>query len=134
MSDDEAIVYPTFGYEDAPAAIDWLQKAFGFNAGLVVEGDQRPIEHAELQFGDSKAWIMLGSLGVATPENPWPALRQGIYLYVSDVDAHYQRAKAAGADIVREISDTEYGAREYSARDLEGNLWSFGNYRPERPA
>ncbi|HEU0072697.1 MAG TPA: VOC family protein [Dehalococcoidia bacterium] len=133
MDENESRVYPTFGYEDAPAAIDWLEKAFGFNAGMVVHGEERPVEHAELQFEDSGAWIMLGSLAEGTPDNPWPALRQGIYLYVPDVDVHYERARAAGAEIVREISDTEYGAREYSARDLEGNLWSFGNYRPQRP-
>jgi uncharacterized glyoxalase superfamily protein PhnB len=49
---------------------------------------------------------------------------------VEDVDAHAERAKAAGAEIVRELNDTDYGSREYAARDLEGNVWSFGTYRP----
>jgi uncharacterized glyoxalase superfamily protein PhnB len=58
-------------------------------------------------------------------------VRQGVAVYVADVDAHYARAKAAGAQIVRELEDTPYGSREYSVRDLEGFLWSFGTYRPE---
>jgi uncharacterized glyoxalase superfamily protein PhnB len=54
----------------------------------------------------------------------------GIYVAVEDADAHYEQAKAAGAEIVREIGDTDYGSREYTARDPEGNVWSFGTYRP----
>jgi uncharacterized glyoxalase superfamily protein PhnB len=53
-----------------------------------------------------------------------------IYVVVGDPDAHYARAKKAGAAIVRDITDEDYGSREYSARDLEGNLWSFGTYDP----
>jgi uncharacterized glyoxalase superfamily protein PhnB len=52
-------------------------------------------------------------------------------VYVPDTDAHYARARAAGAEIVRELADTPYGSREYSARDVEGNLWSFGTYYPQ---
>ena len=73
--------------------------------------------------------IMVGS-GPADPGNPWSTTRQGIYVRVDDVDAHHARAKAAGAEIVRPLADTDYGAREYSVRDLEGNLWSFGTYDP----
>ena len=54
----------------------------------------------------------------------------GINIVVADPDAHYERARAAGAEIVRELTDEDYGSREYSARDLEGNLWSFGTYDP----
>ena len=74
--------------------------------------------------------IMLGSMR-EEPNNPWAAVKQGIYVYVADVDAHYRRAKAAGAEIVRELQDTSYGSREYAVRDPEGFLWSFGTYRPE---
>ena len=55
---------------------------------------------------------------------------QGVYVAVEDADAHYERAKAAGAEIMREIENTDYGSREYTARDLEGHVWSFGTYRP----
>jgi len=75
--------------------------------------------------------IMLGS-GKHGPgtDNPWDTAKQGIYVYVADVDAHYARAKAAGAEIVMELEDTDYGSRGYSVRDLEGHLWSFGTYHP----
>jgi uncharacterized glyoxalase superfamily protein PhnB len=56
--------------------------------------------------------------------------RQGIYVCVDDIDAHYAAAKSAGAEIVRELANTDYGSREYSARDLDGHLWSFGTYQP----
>jgi uncharacterized glyoxalase superfamily protein PhnB len=59
-------------------------------------------------------------------------VRFGLYVYVEDLDAHCRRAKATGAEIVRDLEDTPYGSREYSARDPEGHLWSFGTYRPER--
>ena len=55
----------------------------------------------------------------------------GIYVYVEDVQAHHDRAKAAGAEIVRSLQVTDYGSWEYSVRDPEGHLWSFGTYRPE---
>jgi uncharacterized glyoxalase superfamily protein PhnB len=77
---------------------------------------------------------MLGSLkdddlGLTSPR-ALTRVTQGIYVALEDVDAHYQQARAAGAEIVREPADTEYGSREYLARDLEGHLWSFGTYRP----
>jgi uncharacterized glyoxalase superfamily protein PhnB len=78
---------------------------------------------------------MLGSaqadaFGMKTPRQ-LGGVNQSIYIYVPEVDAHYGRAKAAGADIVMEIKDTEYGSRDYSAKDPEGNLWHFGTYLPD---
>ena len=59
-------------------------------------------------------------------------MNQGVYVIVDDgIDAHFERARTAGAEIVRELHDTDYGSRDYVARDPEGNLWSFGTYRPE---
>jgi uncharacterized glyoxalase superfamily protein PhnB len=57
-----------------------------------------------------------------------------LYVVVDDPDAHHERAKAAGAEIVRELEDQDYGSRDYSARDPEGNLWSFGTYNPTAEA
>jgi uncharacterized glyoxalase superfamily protein PhnB len=74
---------------------------------------------------------MLGSARPSDKDNPWAAEPLGIYVYVEDVEAHHDRAKAAGADIVRPLQVTEYGSWEYSVRDLEGHLWSFGTYLPE---
>ncbi|GLK81278.1 VOC family protein [Methylopila turkensis] len=121
-------VYPAFRFDDAPAAIDWLERAFGFRRGLVVPGEDGAIAHAELSFG--AGGVMLGSPRKAPSDDPWADARFGLYVVVEKVDAHYEAAKAAGARIVREVNDTEYGSREYSALDLEGNLWSFGSYRP----
>jgi uncharacterized glyoxalase superfamily protein PhnB len=77
--------------------------------------------------------IMLGPARTATnvrePDDA-VAARRGIYVAVDDADAHYERAKAAGAEITRELEDTDYDSREYSARDPEGYHWSFGTYRP----
>jgi uncharacterized glyoxalase superfamily protein PhnB len=127
-------VIPFMRYEDARAALDWLTEAFGFESTAVHEGENGRIVHAEMRFGDGR--IMLGSAG----PNPMGmktvkelgAATQGIYSIVDDgVDAHYERAVAAGAEIVMEPHDTDYGSREYLVRDPEGNLWSFGTYRPE---
>ena len=120
-------ISPSLTYRDARAAIDFLEEAFGFEPGLRVEdGDQ--IVHAELWVGDS--CVMLGperhdGVGRA-PGSGWT------YVVVEDADAHHARAKAAGAEIVMELFDTDYGSRDYAARDPEGNWWNFGTYRPSR--
>jgi uncharacterized glyoxalase superfamily protein PhnB len=121
-----ASIFPALRYRDAPAAVDWLEKAFGFERKMVVDSPDGTVAHAELKFGNGV--LMLGSER-EDPGNPWAA-EVGIYVAVNDVDAHYARARAAGAEIVRPLQDTDYGAREYSVRDCEGRLWSFGTYRP----
>jgi uncharacterized glyoxalase superfamily protein PhnB len=121
-------IFPALRYENGAAAVEWLAKTLGFEQQMVVPGPEGNVAHAELNLGTGV--IMLGS-GKHGPEgNPWDAVKQGVYLYVEDVDAHYARAKAAGAEIVSELQDTEYGSREYSVRDPEGHLWSVGTYRP----
>jgi uncharacterized glyoxalase superfamily protein PhnB len=115
-------VYPFLRYADAEAALDWLDRAFGFNELAVYRsGDDGAgdIVHAEISLGPG-----IVMLGQGDPAD------RGIYVAVEDADEHYERAQAAGAEIVREIEDTEYGSREYTARDPEGNVWSFGTYRP----
>jgi uncharacterized glyoxalase superfamily protein PhnB len=82
----------------------------------------------EYSIGDGG--VMFGSMRQPDDNDPWAAARFGIYVVVEDIDAHYEAARAAGARIVRALEDTEYGSREYSALDLEGNIWSFGTYRP----
>jgi PhnB protein len=114
-------IYPGIRFRDERAAIDWLGWAFGFERHAVYEGDDGTIVHAELRLGPGI--IMLGS----APEDK---LGFSIYVYVEDLDAHYARARAAGAEIVRPLADTSYGSREYGARDLEGHLWFFGTYLP----
>jgi uncharacterized glyoxalase superfamily protein PhnB len=120
MADQTPNMFPFMRFGDPDAAIDWLSRAFGFEQRAVHRGDDGVVNHAELSLGPGT--IMLG------PGDPGS---QGVYVAVDDADAHYERAKAAGAEIVREIEDTPYGSREYTARDLDGHVWSFGTYRPE---
>jgi uncharacterized glyoxalase superfamily protein PhnB len=122
-------IFPVLRYKDGRAAIDWLGKAFGFETHFAVDNPDGSVGHAELKFGSGI--IMFGGASAHDPANPWSAAKSGIYVAVDDVDAHYARAKAAGTQIVRELADTSYGAREYSARDPDGHLWSFGTYRPK---
>ena len=121
-------VFPVFRYADAPAAVDWLERAFGFERGLVAPAPDGSVAHAELSHGAGA--ILLGSERAELSDEPWAKARFGVYVAVDDVDAHYARATVAGARIVRELQDTDYGSREFSALDLEGHLWSFGTYRP----
>lgn len=121
-------IFPALKYTDGAAAVEWLGQAFGFETIVVHPGPDNTVGHAELGMG--LGIIMLGTKAAPDPKNPWADASSGIYVYVEDIDAHYARARRAGADIVRELADTEYESREYSARDLEGNLWSFGTYRP----
>lgn len=121
-------IFPGLRYENAPAAIEWLGKAFGFEKQFVVPGENNTVAHAELRLG--VGLIMLGSTSKPDPQNPWAMEKYGTYVVVNEIDAHYARAKAAGAEIIRPIADTDYGSREYSVRDCEGRLWSFGTYDP----
>jgi len=121
--------YPSLRYRDAPNAIAWLVKAFDFKEHLVVPGPDGTVAHAELSFGNGV--FMLGSApaGPGPADATEPAMdREGIYAYVEDVDGHHARALAAGAEVSRALEDTEYGARMYTVRDIEGNPWTFGNY------
>jgi uncharacterized glyoxalase superfamily protein PhnB len=119
-------VFPSLSYDDAPAAIDFLVEAFGAERHAVYAGDDGSIHHAELRFGNGM--VMLGSArGDAAATR---GTGGGIYVVVDDPDGLHARAKAAGAQIVREPNDTEYGSREFGARDPEGNNWHFGTYQP----
>lgn len=129
-------VIPGLSYEDAPEAIDWLERAFGFERHAVHAADDGTIEHAELRAGSGM--VMLGSQREGEAHERFPvssprragALTAGLYVIVEDPDAHHERAKAAGAEIVMGLTDQEYGSRDYTARDPEGQLWTFGTYRP----
>jgi uncharacterized glyoxalase superfamily protein PhnB len=124
----KANIFPALKYNDGPAALKWLATAFGFREHVSYPAPDGTIAHAQMTLGGGM--IMLGSSGKPDPKNPWTTERQGIYVCVDDIDAHYARAKAAGAEIVRELANTDYGSREYSARDPDGHLWSFGTYQP----
>ena len=125
-------IVPCLSYRDAPAAIAWLTEAFGFTEVMVVPGPDDTIAHAQLAFDGGM--VMVGSLRDDELKMQTPCdlggVTQSIYIVVEDADAHYARTVEAGAEIVRELEDTPYGSRDYSARDPEGHLWNFGTYRP----
>ena len=116
-------IIPSLFYRDVPAALDWLARAFGF-----VETYRHKTEHgmhAEMMLDGQK--IMMGQGG-----EPWrmlsptetKAATQGVFIYLAEVDAHHERARAAGAEILQAPHDVEYG-RTYMCRDLDGHPWFF---------
>lgn len=126
-------MYPIIGYHDLDAAIEWLCRVFSFEPPEVARNDDGSYAHVELRL--SNGAIMPTSTdkqGDADKHNPWnqPIGIQGLYVALDGLDDHYARSAAEGAEIVRPLADTPHGSREYTARDLEGNLWSFGTYRP----
>lgn len=130
-------IVPCLRYKDAPAAIAWLCRAFDFEEHLVVPGEGGTVAHAQLTYG--RGMIMLGSTGadgtgwealMATPDERGGTSSQAPYVVVKDVDAHHDRARAAGADIVAPPADKETGGRDYTCCDPEGNVWTFGSYDP----
>jgi uncharacterized glyoxalase superfamily protein PhnB len=133
----KATIVPVLRYRDAPAAIEWLCKAFGFERHLVVANEDGTLAHAQLSFGNGM--IMLASVLktetafgrlMKQPDEVGGAQTQTAYVIVTDVDAVYANAKASGAKIATEIKDEDYGGRDFSCYDLEGHLWSFGSYDP----
>lgn len=122
-------------YEDAPAAIDWLCRAFGFEVRVRIEGEGGSIEHSELTYGEGV--VMVGQAGVAhkpsfrkSPRSVAGANTQNMMVYVDDVEAHCAQARKAGAKIVSEPKTTDYGEewwtdRGYECEDLEGHHWWF---------
>ena len=132
---NQSAIIPTLRYRDGQAAFEWLCKAFGFEKNLVVPDADGAIAHAQLTYGNGM--IMLGSANnnafsklVKSPKESGGIGSQSVYIVVADVDAHYARAIAAGAEIVIAIKDEPYGGRDYSCRDPEGHIWNFGSYDP----
>ena len=122
-------VWPTLRAKDAPALIRFLVDAFGFEETAVyADGDL--VAHAQLSWPEGGG-VMLGS--VREDDGAWPAVpgTAACYVVTADPAAVHARAVGAGATIVRELSTTDYGSKEFSARDPEGNLWSFGTYAGE---
>jgi uncharacterized glyoxalase superfamily protein PhnB len=127
----QVTMYPILGYRDLTAAIDWLCRVFSFAPLEIMQGEDGAYVHVELRLGEG---VIMPTAQCKDPDtdNPWdqPLITQGLYVALDGVDAHFARAVAEGAEILRPLSETDYGSREYTARDLEGNLWSFGTYRP----
>ena len=117
-------ITPYLLYKDVAAALEFLAAAFGFREVLRYTGEEGYVNHAEMQVGDGK--IYLGDPGEQY-RSPADLGQEtvGIYVLVDDVDAHFAAARAAGAEILAEPTDQEYGERRYTARDLEGQHWFF---------
>jgi uncharacterized glyoxalase superfamily protein PhnB len=120
-------IFPVVGYKDLEAAIVFLKDAFGSEERALFRGEDGSIQHIELGIGFG---IIMPTHSKQPGDNPWAQIDFGLYVCVDDPAAHYARAQAAGAEIVRELKLEDYGATDYSVRDCEGNLWSFGDYRP----
>ncbi len=126
-------IHPTLRYTDARAAIAFLTGTLGFVQGPVHTTEDGSIAHAELGFGDGV--IMIGSR--TDPPGPFDTGRAVLYLVVDGdeaVDAHHDKAVAAGAEVVHDLVDQPYGSREYAVVDPEGNIFSVGSYRPAVPS
>ena len=137
-ADTISTIIPCLRYRDAPAAIEWLCKAFGFRKQAVYEDDAGGVAHAQLTFGNGM--IMLGSVRdndfgrhILQPDQAGGRETQCPCVIVADCKAHYDRALAAGADIIDAYAEKDYGGAGYSCRDPEGHLWWFGSYDPWKP-
>jgi uncharacterized glyoxalase superfamily protein PhnB len=127
----DPLLRPSFGsgvfYRDPWAALDWLEKAFGFERSMVISEKDGRLGHAQMTFGDS--YLMIGSEWadfVASPASVGGKNTQSIHVRLQDrIDAHCERARAAGAVILMEPADQFYGDRTYRARDPEGHIWTF---------
>jgi uncharacterized glyoxalase superfamily protein PhnB len=127
-------IIPTLRYRDAPRMIDWLCEVFKFARHAVYEDGKSGIAHAQLTLGPGM--VMLG----AARDDEFGRLQsapadlggttQSPYIVVADADEVYARARAAGAEIIIEIEDEDYGGRGFSCRDPEGHLWNVGTYDP----
>jgi uncharacterized glyoxalase superfamily protein PhnB len=120
------VIAPYLSYDDAPAAIAFLCEAFGFEEHYRMQMEDGRIGHAELTFADNA--LMLASsypeMGFTGPSK-LPAVHSQLHVVVEDVDAHFARAKAAGATILAEPADQPHGDRSYRAVDPEGHRWIF---------
>ena len=123
MSHFERII-PVPTYQDIPA--DFLVNAFGFNGGGVSRNAEGQPIHGEVRAGDSTIWLhRVTTEHRLTSPLASDVAYSGLFVYVDDVDAHYERARAAGALIDSQPVDQPDGQREYGARVLEGHRWWF---------
>jgi uncharacterized glyoxalase superfamily protein PhnB len=137
-------IVPMIAYEDAAAAIDWLTEAFGFSEreGQRYTADDGTVTHAELERDGAMVMLATPNAEYQSPrrhretceaarrwqDNPWVV--DGLFVAVDDVDAHHAQARAAGAVVIRPLEDSaEAGMRLYTAEDLEGHRWMFGQTR-----
>lgn len=129
MTSSNPTVWLTLQAHNAPKLIDYYVDTFGFVVAARC-GDGERVDHAELLWPEGSGGIMLGSYkpGAAWCREPGTA---GGYVVTADPDALYERVLSHKPDVVRPLAKTDYGANEFTVRDPEGNLWSFGDYAGE---
>ena len=122
-------VIPYLAYADAPAAVEFLCRAYGFEAGVQMDMGDGVLGHAELHLDDNVVFLAtaFAEIGLASPQN-LSAVHGQVMVYVDNVDDHYENARAAGAEIVEEIADQFYGDRSYRTNDPEGHQWVFSQH------
>jgi len=122
-------VVPLIWYDKPRAAIEWLQTALGFEATMIVSGDEESVIHSELVLGNGSIYVVGPSSmgqGGATPAQAGGRNTQSVCVNLTGgIDAHCERARAAGAKIQREPADQPYGDRVYTCLDPEGHSWAF---------
>jgi uncharacterized glyoxalase superfamily protein PhnB len=124
--DANVTILPVLHYRDPDKALSFLNEAFGFREQAVHKGPDGDTVYVELEYGGCH----FGFGRTAEGDSPFDLGPTAVYVALDDVDAHHDRAVAAGAEIVMAPTDQDYGSRDYAARDPEGNLWCFGTYRP----
>jgi uncharacterized glyoxalase superfamily protein PhnB len=137
--DCRSSVIPAMRYRNCLAAIEWLCTALGFEKNAVYMGEGDTVAHAQLTFGNGM--IMLGSVPkpgdetvhgkmMTQPDEIGLRETQSACLIVSDADAIYASAKAAGAEMLMDLKEMDYGGKAFTCRDPEGHVWSIGTYDP----
>ena len=123
-------ITPHLFYDDVAAAMDWLVKAFGFEVRLRMTDKDGGVVHGELEVADSL--VMLGLAAEvdawASPQSQGGRVSGRLYVFVDNVDAHYERSRSAGATIISEPGDQFWGDRVYECIDLEGHRWKFAQH------
>jgi uncharacterized glyoxalase superfamily protein PhnB len=121
--------YPSLRYADPDAAMEWLERTLGFERREDHRDESGNLVHAELSLGPAIVMLSAAAAGREPFRSP-PAGGTLVYCGFDEVEALHDRARDAGADIALELTETDYGSRDFTVRDPEGNLWAFGTYRP----
>jgi uncharacterized glyoxalase superfamily protein PhnB len=123
-------VTPHVFYDDPAAALEWLEKAFGFEVRMSMPGPEGTIVHAEMQVSEGVVMMSPTSAGEQwkSPQSLGGSVTQGLYVFVDDVDAHCKRARSAGAKVAADPEDMFWGDRTYVAEDPEGHRWTFAQH------
>jgi uncharacterized glyoxalase superfamily protein PhnB len=117
---------PHLLYENVGQALTWLSEAFGFSEHYRYVGPDGSVSNAQMYLGN--AWIMLGSSSPGDPVARGGRPPQSPVVFVTDVDAHFERARRAGAKIIAAPADSLFGERQYGAEDVEGHHWYFSQH------